>query len=460
MDPDSVPAAEPDQPPASYDLHQAVFRNDLPALSGLLRGAGEAKAEVEQKDMHGNTALHLAVMLGRRECVQLLLAHAAPVKLKNSEGWSPLAEAISYGDRQTIASLLRRLKQQAKSEMDKRKPEMIDGLKNLGDFSLELKWDFSSWVPLVSRILPSDICKISKRGSSVRLDTTLVDFTEMRWERGDITFLYRGEEKGDKSLCVLDNKARVFQWVRHQESEMEFEDEVDLLMSSDIVAAQISTKPITFTREKAGWIWKEDRAEQLGKFQADFYTVNGMVLESRKRREHLSDEDLQKNRAIIDSFSKGNPGPGDSDNHPPEVKRRESLAPPAGPNMTWEEYSKCPAGQPPLLARRVVSKTSSKHFKATVAMSEEFPMKVDMLLAVLEVIAPQFKHFNKLRDFVKLKLPPGFPIQVNLPVLPTVSAKVTFTDFTWMQEGDADMDQAKFEIPSAYNLDPCRFPDL
>ena len=76
-----------------------------------------------------------------------------------------------------------------------------------------------------------------------------------------------------------------------------------------------------------------------------------MVLESRKRREHLSDEDLQKNRAIIDSFSKGNPGPGDSDNHPPEVKRRESLAPPVGPNMTWEEYSKCPAGQPPLLAR-------------------------------------------------------------------------------------------------------------
>ena len=44
--------------------------------------------------MHGNTALHLAVMLGRMECVQLLLAHGAPVKLKNRAGWSPLAEAI------------------------------------------------------------------------------------------------------------------------------------------------------------------------------------------------------------------------------------------------------------------------------------------------------------------------------------------------------------------------------
>ena len=34
-------------------------------------------------------------------CVQLLLTHGAPVKVKNLAGWSPLAEAISYGDRIT-----------------------------------------------------------------------------------------------------------------------------------------------------------------------------------------------------------------------------------------------------------------------------------------------------------------------------------------------------------------------
>lgn len=34
------------------------------------------------------------------ECAHLLLAHNAPVKVKNAQGWSPLAEAISYGDRQ------------------------------------------------------------------------------------------------------------------------------------------------------------------------------------------------------------------------------------------------------------------------------------------------------------------------------------------------------------------------
>lgn len=38
------------------------------------------------------------------------------------------------------------------------------------------------------------------------------------------------------------------------------------------------------------------------------------------------------------------------------------------------------------------------------------------LLNVLEVIAP-FKHFNKLREFVQMKLPPGFPVKLGKVVL-------------------------------------------
>ena len=113
-----------------------------------------------------------------------------------------------------IASLLRKLQYQSKEQLKQRKPEMINSLKKLGDFVVDLKWDFTSWLPLVSRILPSDICKISKKGACIRLDTTLVDFTEMRWERGDITFLYKGDSKTpEESLFVLDNKLRVYQKV-------------------------------------------------------------------------------------------------------------------------------------------------------------------------------------------------------------------------------------------------------
>lgn len=34
------------------------------------------------------------------EATALLLAHNAPVKSKNKDGWNSLMEAVSYGDRQ------------------------------------------------------------------------------------------------------------------------------------------------------------------------------------------------------------------------------------------------------------------------------------------------------------------------------------------------------------------------
>jgi len=34
------------------------------------------------------------------EIVTLLLERGAPIKVKNALGWSPMSEAVSYGDRQ------------------------------------------------------------------------------------------------------------------------------------------------------------------------------------------------------------------------------------------------------------------------------------------------------------------------------------------------------------------------
>lgn len=86
---------------------------------------------------------------------------------------------------------------------------------------------------------------------------------------------------------------------------METEEEVDILMSSDIYSATLSTKSISFTRAQTGWLFREDKTERVGNFLADFYLVNGLVLESRKRREHLSEEDILRNKAIMESLSKG-----------------------------------------------------------------------------------------------------------------------------------------------------------
>lgn len=132
----------------------------------------------------------------------------------------------------------------------------------------------------------------------------------MRWERGDISFIFRGDNNPRESLTVLDNEFRCYQRVRYEETDTEIEDEVDILMSSDILAAQMSTKSINFVRAQSGWIFREDKKELVaGQYDCELYSINGLVLESRKRREHLSRDDLQKNKAIMESLKGGHQAP-------------------------------------------------------------------------------------------------------------------------------------------------------
>ena len=112
-------------------------------------------------------------------------------------------------------------------------------------------------------------------------------------------------------------------------------------------------------------------------------------------------------------------------------------------------------GKHPVLGRSIVYKESAKAFKATLAMSKDFPLTVPKLLDVLEVVAP-FKHFAKLREFITMKLPPGFPVKVDVPILPTITATVTFQKFEFRQEFPKDW----FQIPDHFLEDSLRFPDL
>lgn len=348
----------------------------------------------------------------------------------------------------------------------------------------------------------------------------MVDFSDMKWDRGDVSFIFNGrkdtndaqkekandaqkEKAGDAqkkqandvqkeevkkpSLVVLDNKLKVYQYIRTQENDSELEDELDLLMSSDIVSAQMSTKNISFSRTLSGWLFKSERTEMIGTFLSNYYTINGFYVETKKRREHLSEEDLMKNKALIDAFTKGpsarrslsekgpfpneklSNGLGSSNNEkglsPNNFKgtsanheivtskksdgstksdslrstslelstesltlqeglalevisgiRRRSLSPPVKAPISWDTYVNCEPGNHPVLGRPLVCKSSNKSFKATLAMSADFPMTLESLLSVLEIIQP-FKQFKKLKEFIQMKLPPGFPVKIGMKIM-------------------------------------------
>src|SRR5690625_2556325 len=108
---------------------------------------------------------------------------------------------------------------------------------------MELRWEFYSWIPLVKRFLPSDTCRIAEGGSSIRLDTTLLDFSDRSWQRGNITCLFVGEKRPGSAtghhhpsrhqpgLVILDNELKVFQSVTYSGS-MDINDDIDMLMAS------------------------------------------------------------------------------------------------------------------------------------------------------------------------------------------------------------------------------------
>lgn len=431
-----------------YPLHECVFLDNPKLLCTLAR-----KLDVNEQDKHGNTPMHLACMLGRKELVHLLLSHGSSPTVRNLSGWSPLSEAISYGDRQTISSILRKVNILSHNRRDSFMPKLAKVLNGMDDFCLDFKWDFQSWVPLVSRILPSDVCRLRKMGSNIRLDTTLVDFDDKRWVRGDLSIFFFGEQPTSHSLAIVDNQMGVYQWIQYTgDSDKNHEEEVDFLMSTDIVNAHISTKHMHFTRLQKGWVFREDKTELVGKYNADFYTIHGVTFKTSKRREHLSKEDVQKNKMVYDWFMRDGPAPDVYGIPPPH---RKSLTPPPKSNVTWTDYISSEPGKHLPLGRSIICKDTSKAYRATVAMSPDFPMSVEMLLNVLQAIAP-LKHYSRLREIIGVKLPPGFPVQIDVPIIPTISAKVTFLDFQFTNELRA----RDFTIPVDYLEDRGRFPGL
>jgi ankyrin repeat protein len=80
------PSLEGVIPPFFVELHDAVFFWDKRSVALLL----EKGAEVNSRDRQGNTALHYAAEIARRDVVETIIASGADVSLQNTNGLTPL----------------------------------------------------------------------------------------------------------------------------------------------------------------------------------------------------------------------------------------------------------------------------------------------------------------------------------------------------------------------------------
>ncbi|KAL3115805.1 hypothetical protein niasHT_007810 [Heterodera trifolii] len=469
-----------------FPLHHAVFDNDVSRLGQLLKEAAAAAAEssvIDREDTHGNTAMHIGCMLGHRECIKLLLEHGASVQSGNNLGWCSFHEAISYGDRKTIRMMLIALKKQSSGQLKSRLPLLGEHFSKLADFYMETKWEFSSWIPLLSRILPSDTFKIYKKGHRLRFDFSLVDFNNNgplpKWERGDVSLLLDILSTDGRKAVLMDNRKGVYQVLR--EKNQNLSDELDLLITSDITNTHMSTKPIHFVQAKN--FLNFPKWDKIDNYKAYLFHIKGMQLITMKRREHLSREDLERNKKMQLFFTSGKMPKGDDntleDTESPEQDLKnsdadssnlddistddselnllESLEPPPRPKISWSNYLRV-SDEQSHLGRPIQTKVTTKDVSGMLAMSTDFPISLNLALDILSVMEPVNPTVAKLREFCTAKLPEGFPVRVEMPIFATIQARIIFQQFRWCGEGASPaFPDAMFRIPDDYREDPKRF---
>ncbi|KAL7991929.1 hypothetical protein Chor_016185 [Crotalus horridus] len=427
----------------AFPLHLLVWHNRHQALDSELR-KGQIinplillQHDIEMLDPRGRTPLELAVSLGNLESARVLLRHNASVGQENASGWTVLQEAVSTGDPEMVQLVLQYRDYQRATRRLAGIPELLNKLRRAPDFYVEMKWEFTSWVPLVSKICPSDVYRVWKRGENLRVDTTLLGFEHMTWQRGRRSYIFKGEVDHDKQVVYTETLSLALHEPELMLAAMQpSEEHVASRLTSPIVSTHLDTKNIAFERNKSGiWGWRSEKMEVISGYEAKVYSASNVELITKTRTEHLSDQDKTRNKGSKTPFQSflGIAQQHAAQNGAPVL---QSASPTNPTSITPEEYfdpnfnlESRNIGRPVEMSNKV------QRFKATLWLCENHPLSlVEQVTPIIDLMAISNAHFAKLRDFITLKLPPGFPVKIEIPLFHVLNARITFSNLCGSDE--------------------------
>ncbi|XP_057409610.1 ankyrin repeat domain-containing protein 13D isoform X4 [Balaenoptera acutorostrata] len=467
-------------PGPTFPLHRLVWANRHRELEAALNSR---QHDIEQEDPRGRTPLELAVSLGNLESVRVLLRHNANVGKESCQGWAVLQEAVSTGDPEMVQLVLQYRDYQRATQRLAGIPELLNKLRQAPDFYVEMKWEFTSWVPLVSKMCPSDVYRVWKRGENLRVDTSLLGFEHMTWQRGRRSFIFKGQEAGalvmevdhDRQLVHTETLGLTLHEPEALLATMRpSEEHVASRLTSPIVSTHLDTRNVAFERNKCGiWGWRSEKMETVSGYEAKVYSATNVELVTRTRTEHLSDQDKSRSKGGKTPFQSflGMAQQHSSHNGAPVQQAASPTNPTAispdeyfDPNFSLESRN---------IGRPIEMSSKVQRFKATLWLSEEHPLSLgDQVMPIIDLMAISNAHFAKLRDFINLRLPPGFPVKIEIPLFHVLNARITFSNLCGCDEplssvwvpapGSAiaasaspfpcEVDPAVFEVPDGYSV--------
>ncbi|KAK4398938.1 Ankyrin repeat domain-containing protein 13C [Sesamum angolense] len=411
------------------------------------------------------TPLHLAVRLNDAAAARALAAAGANISLQNAAGWNPLQEALLRRCPEIVAPLVQHHHLAAWSKWRRRLPRLVAGLRRMRDFYMEISFHFeSSIVPFVGKIAPSDTYKIWKRDGNLRADTSLAGYDGLKIQRANQSFLFLNDfdyynttdiDVPQGSLLILN----------HDEKKIydAFENAGNPLSDSDISSFcnQTSVYRPGMDVTKAELVgrtnWRrQDKTENVGEWKARVYEMHNVTFTFRSRKvnaaEHKEDAfsptcvlPLEIDEESDDGFIVAeNPRYSVCNDrqrrHSSFVREEREFVTVSRKSVDIIPVDSRRRAAPPYAGDRLVAppptkeKDYAKNLRPMVWLTEQFPLKTEELLPLLDILVNKVKAVRRMRELLTTTFPPGtFPVKVAIPVVPTVRVVITFTKFVELQ---------------------------
>lgn len=80
------------------------------------------------------------------------------------------------------------------------------------------------------------------------------------------------------------------------------------------------------------------------------------------------------------------------------------------------------------IGRKTRTASKVQRFKANLWLSEHYPIQLqEQVLPILDLMSTMASpHVSKLKDFITMQLPSGFPVKIEIPLFHVLNACVTF----------------------------------
>ncbi|CAN0053422.1 unnamed protein product, partial [Discosporangium mesarthrocarpum] len=214
------------------EMHRAVYANIGPRLDHFIHHRPHG---LSQLDHHHNTPLLLAIKLGRVDLAMDMVRAGAELDIQSDESFHLLDETIVAGNEDLLVEVYSRLQRHSWEKWREKVPRLLSLMEDsIPDFYMEMNWKFecsNMLAPIVKAVAPHDHYRIWKKGSWLRMDSTITGeyshdssqegcYTKLKTQRGHVSLIFLGNDSpAPGALIKLDHgKKKIYNVLRRLES--------------------------------------------------------------------------------------------------------------------------------------------------------------------------------------------------------------------------------------------------